>query len=261
MHPDSTKSQLAQASHASARPSPWMAGALAAALLCFPLAGIAQIIPNNSYSAMISSTNTMLQSSMTQMIANQARNNRYVPQGTQGQAPAAPQAPNITGMAAGHLPISATSFVPPLPGHPMFEQYIASVPLTAQDQATVRLMLGQTLQNIATFDPNVPVVPNNLASSIAFAIITARSALSNGAQLPDVVQARYLYVVNDRVAVAPLFATLPPLQKQNLSDSLLFEGTMIRILFQSGPQARAQCLQLAHTVLQQVTGSPNGPDF
>jgi hypothetical protein len=262
MHPELTESRRPQSSHGRARPCLRASAWLATALLCAPLAAVAQIVGNNSYARMLSSSSTLIQNSMSTIISQQARTNQQLRQLSGGQG-TAPQAPAGTGAAAaaGHLPISATSFVPLVPGHPMFDQYMASVPLTPQDQATIRQHLAQTLQNISTFDPNVPVVPNNIASSVAFAIVMARSALANGVQLPDAVQARYLYVVNDRLAMSPTFATMPPMQMQNLSDTLLFEGTMIRILFQAGPQARAQCLQLAHTVLQQVTGSPNGPDF
>src|SRR5215469_10548776 len=72
---------------------------------------------------------------------------------------------------------------------------------------------------------------------------------------------RYYVAINDRLGASPEIAAMSPLQKQNLSDALILQITVAKLLADLGennPPARAQSVQLAQTMLLQLTGSPTG---
>jgi hypothetical protein len=223
---------------------------VAVALLCVPLAALAQV-PNNSYAAMISSTNTMLQGTMKQIITNQARTNAQAQQLAQGQG-----TPNPA--LAGHLPITLTDFVPVLPGHPFIDQHLATAPLTPQERALVQKSVNSTY---AELNDGSHGRPNNLATAMFQAINMAKSTLRNcNLGNPDA-NLQMLLRINDRMAMAPQIAAMSPAQKQALSETLLFQASLFSMgcdMAATHPAERAQAIQMAHNVLQQLTGSPDG---
>jgi hypothetical protein len=159
-----------------------------------------------------------------------------------------------TPVVSHHLPITATDFTPAVHGHPFLEQYLRSQPFTAGQRAELSQAFAQMSARVARENR-----PNNLATSMAVAVCGAIYTIDNG--FTDADSGRYLIAINDRIAVSPQFASMSPLQKQNLSDSLILQTTVIKLLKdlgQTDPQAKMQSTQLAHTMLQNLTGSPTG---
>ena len=63
---------------------------------------------------------------------------------------------------------------------------------------------------------------------------------------------RYLVAINDRLGASRQLGSMSAQEKQNLSDTLILQSTVIGLLSQLGetdPQARSQSVQLAHAVL------------
>ena len=151
--------------------------------------------------------------------------------------------------------MTATDFIPAVSGHPVVDQYLASMSLSWQQRASVRQAVDEMFGRLAQAGR-----PNNLATSMAAAICAAIYAV-NDRGMTDADSDRYLLAVNDRLGAAPRIANMSQLEKQTLSDTLVFQATMIALLHQLGtrdPQARLQSIQLSHMVLQQLTGSPTG---
>jgi hypothetical protein len=159
-----------------------------------------------------------------------------------------------TPLVASHLPMAATDFRPVVYGHPLVEQYVTSQPFTPQQRSAVRQAFAEMSVRVGR-----AARPNNLAASMAAAVCGAIYVIDQS--FSDADSDRYLLAINDRLGASPKFAGLSPEQKQNLSDSLILQITVIRLLSELGktdPQARLQSAQLAHTTLQQLTGSPVG---
>ena len=159
-----------------------------------------------------------------------------------------------TPVAASHLPMAATDFRPVVYGHPLLEQYLSSQPFNSQQRAAVRQAFAQMSARVAH-----AARPNNLAASMAAAVCGSIYVIDQS--FTDADSDRYLVAINDRLGASPKFASMSPEQKQNLSDSLILQTTVIGLLTELGksdPQARLQSTQLAHTTLQQLTGSPVG---
>jgi hypothetical protein len=159
-----------------------------------------------------------------------------------------------TPIVAQHLPASATDFTPAVPGHPLVDQYLQSLPLTAELRAGIRLdfdeMVARTAQGAR---------PNNLAAAMAMAVCGAIYLTDSG--FTDADSDRYYLAINDLLGSAPEIAALSPLQKQNLADALIFQITIAKLLADQGatdPAARAQSVQVARDMLVQLTGSPTG---
>ena len=153
-----------------------------------------------------------------------------------------------------HLPMTATDFTPVVQGHPILEQFLTSQPFTPQQRAQLRQAFMEMSVRVAG-----AARPNNLAASMASAVCGAIYTLDK--RFTDADSDRYLLAINDRLGSSPKFANMSALQKQNLSDSLILQTTVIKLLSQLGdtnPQARSQSAQFSHTVLQQLTGSPVG---
>jgi hypothetical protein len=224
---------------------------MAVALLCVPLAALAQVIPNNSFASMLDHSNTMLQGSMKQIITNQARTNAQAGLG-QGQG-----TPNPA--LAGHLPITLTDFVPVLPGHPFIDQHLATAPLTPQERAAVLKSVNSTYVDLSDGKHGRP---NNLATALFQAINMAKSTLRNcDLGNPDA-NLQMLLRINDRLAAAPQMATMSAGDKQALSEMLIFQASLFSMACEMAPGThaadKAQAIQMAHNVLQQLTGSPDG---
>jgi hypothetical protein len=175
--------------------------------------------------------------------------------GPNGSATARASAGNYpTPVVPAHLPITATDFRPAVNGHPFIEQYLGAQPFTPQQRAAVRQAFAEMSARVAGASR-----PNNLAVSMAAAVCGAIYVIDK--RFNDADSDRYLLAINDRLGASPQFSGMSSLQKQNLSDSLLLQTTVLRLLVQLGetdPQARSQSTQLAHTLLQQLTGSPVG---
>lgn len=153
-----------------------------------------------------------------------------------------------------HMPMTATDFRPAVYGHPYIEQYLSAQPFTPQQRAAVRQAFAEMSARLAGASR-----PNNLAVSMAAAVCGAIYVIDK--RFTEADSDRYLLAINDRLAGSPQFAGMSSLQKQNLSDALLLQTTVLRLLVQLGetdPHARSQSTQLAHTLLQQLTGSPVG---
>lgn len=156
--------------------------------------------------------------------------------------------------SARHTPMAATDFVPAVNGHPAVEQILRSMPLTAEQRTALARAFMQMSGRIAT-----AARPNNLAAAMSADICLAILTVDH--RFTDADSNRYLAAINDRLSSSPQFAAMSGAQKQTLADSLIFQTTMIEVLSelgQSDPQAKLQSIQLAHTVLQQLTGSPSG---
>ena len=98
---------------------------------------------------------------------------------------------------------------------------------------------------------------NNMAVSVAVAYSTALLTL-NGAQLNAQQSRDFIFGVNDKVARGPQFAQMSATEKQNRSDSLIFQAAMITVLREMGQrdqQARQQAVELSRVVMQGLTGA------
>ena len=96
---------------------------------------------------------------------------------------------------------------------------------------------------------------NNLAVSVAVAYSTALLTL-NGAQLNAQQTRELVFGVNDKLAGGPQFALMSSAERQNRSDSLIFQAVMITVLREMGQrdrQARQQAIELSRVVMQSLT--------
>ncbi len=153
-----------------------------------------------------------------------------------------------------HMPMASTDFVPAVQGHPAVEQLLASMPLAAAQRTELRQAFAEMSRRLARAGR-----PNNLAVAMTADICESISVLDAG--FSDADSDRYLLAINDRLSALPNVAGMSRLQKQNFADSLIFQTTMVKVLSDLGrsdPQARLQSVQLARTVLTQLTGSPSG---
>ena len=146
----------------------------------------------------------------------------------------------------------ATDFVPAQNGHPVVDQAIANMHIALEQRRQLRDAAELMFNRVAT-----EYRGNNLAVSVMVAYSTALLTL-NGAQL-NAQQARELvFGVNDKLAQGPQFARMSSSDKQNQSDSLIFQAVMIAVLRDLGqrdPQARRQAIELSRVVLQSLTQS------
>jgi len=151
-----------------------------------------------------------------------------------------------------HLPITATDFVPPRPGHPFVDQALAGMAVTPEQRAQLRGGAEELFRRVATRYRG-----NNLAVSATVAYSAAMLAL-NGTELNDQQMRDFVLAVNDEFARHPQFASLTPLQKQDESDRLLFQSFVIAVLRDLGTRdahAKQQATELARAVLKQFNGA------
>jgi hypothetical protein len=98
---------------------------------------------------------------------------------------------------------------------------------------------------------------NNVAVSVAVAYATA-TLVASGTDVSDPQTRELLFTINDQLAHNPRFAAMAPMQKQNVSDGLIFQSVIISLLREMGtrdPQARQQSVELARVVLKQLNGA------
>ena len=165
-------------------------------------------------------------------------------------ARATPQAPSLPPGA--HLPITATDFVPARPGRPFVDQAIAGMALTPEQRTQLRNGAEEMFRRVAATYRG-----NNVAVSATVAYSAAMLTL-NGAEMNAQQTREFVFGVNDRLASNPRFASMTPLEKQNESDRLIFQGFVIAVLRDVGardPQARQQATGLARAVMTQLNGT------
>jgi hypothetical protein len=159
-----------------------------------------------------------------------------------------------TPIVAHHLPMTATDFRPASNGHPFVEQLLLSKPIPDDQRAILRQAFLEMSSRIAKASR-----PNNLAVAADAAISGAIYLTDN--RFTDADSDRYLVTLNDRLGSSPAIAQMSGFQKQNLADSLIFQLTVAKMLAdvgQTDPQAKAQSIQLAQTMLMELTGTPTG---
>jgi hypothetical protein len=151
-----------------------------------------------------------------------------------------------------HLPLTATDFVPVEPGHPIIDQAIDNMPITPEERRQVRSKVGVIFQRVAAGFRS-----NNLAVSVGVAYSTARFTL-DGRPTNREQDKETVFGINDKLARGPLFPQMSSLEKQNNSDSLIFQAALISVLREMGqrdPQARQQAIELSRALVHQLTGS------
>lgn len=152
-----------------------------------------------------------------------------------------------------HLPITATDFVPPRPGHPFVDQAIAGMTaLTLEQRIQLRNGAEEVFRRVAT-----QYRGNNLAVSVTVAYAAAQLTLT-GTDMNAQQAREFVFGVNDQLARHPRFATMTALEKQNESDRLIFQTFVIAVLRDLGtrdPQARQQANELARAVMKQFNGA------
>jgi hypothetical protein len=262
--------------------------ALAALTFVAPSGVFAQAFATNNSFATVIQNNAMMQSNLTRQMINlggtsssgtssgpapcmppfelQRGVNGVVPPELQGdpryqqylrcrQGQSSPQAVRSTPGAAPsfpatqHLPLTATDFVPAQNGHPVVDQAIAGMPIAPEQRRQLRDAIELMFNRVAT-----QYRGNNLAVSVAVAYSTALLTL-NGAQMNAQQSREFIFGVNDKLARVPQFALMSSTQKQNRSDSLIFQAAMITVLREMGQrdqQARQQAIELSRVVLQSL---------
>jgi len=177
--------------------------------------------------------------------AHPERDVRTMPQGPATASPAA--------LPGGHLPITATDFVPARPGHPFVDQAIAGMTaLTPEQRVQMRNGAEDMFRRVAA-----QFRANNLAVSVTVAYAAASLTL-NGTDMNAQQTREFVFNVNDQLARHPRFASMTPLEKQTESDRLIFQTFAIAVLRHLGtrdPQARQQATELARTVMKQLNGA------
>ena len=163
---------------------------------------------------------------------------------------AAPQGASIA--PTSHLPITATDFVRARPGRPVVDQAIAAMQLAPEQRTQLRNGVEQLFTRVAT-----QYRDNNLAVSVAVAYSAATLTL-NGTDMNAQQTREFVFNVNDMLARHPRFASMTPLEKQNESDRLIFQGFVIAVLRDLGmrdARARQQATEFAREVMKQFNGA------
>ena len=124
--------------------------------------------------------------------------------------------------AHAHAAVGATDFRPARPGHPMIDQYLASV-----DAGT-----GNAVRTIvASIDGRLR--RNNLATSASLVLETSTYVLDHRTLTADQ-EAQLFAAVNDMLAAAPALAKTSAADKQLMSDTLLLATALMIQYEQAG---------------------------
>jgi hypothetical protein len=173
-------------------------------------------------------------------------------QGLSSPQSTAPTAGTPSFTAGQHLPITLSDFVPVVQGHPIVDQSIASLQISPDERQRLYHAIDFTFDRVAH-----DYRPNNVSVSMVLAYLTALFTL-NGSQLNAQQTREFVFGVNDTLARQPQFAMMSPIDRQNSSDTWIFQTAMINMLRNRGqrdPEAREQAIELSRKVLQQLTGS------
>jgi hypothetical protein len=151
-------------------------------------------------------------------------------------------------VAAYHLPITATDFVPARLGHPTVDEAISNMSITPAERQKVHEGVDAVFRHIASH-----YRANNLAVSVSAAYTTSLITLY-GSQMNLQQIDEFIFGVNDQLAQSPQFALLSAQEKQDESDRLIFQAAMISALQEAGrtnPEAKRQSQELSLVVLRQ----------
>jgi hypothetical protein len=173
-------------------------------------------------------------------------------QGLPGPQSAASTAAASSFPAGQHLPITLSDFVPAVQGHPLVDRSIANMLISPDERQRLYNAIDFTFNRVAR-----DYRRNNVSVSMGVAYSTALFTL-NGSQMNAQQTREFVFGVNDTLARQPQFAMMSPLERQNSSDTWIFETaviTMLRDMGQRDPQAKQQAIELSRKVLQQLTGS------
>lgn len=173
-------------------------------------------------------------------------------QGLSNTQSAAPTAGAPAFPAEQHLPITLSDFVPVFQGHPIVDQSIANLQISPGDRQKLYNAVDYTFARVAH-----DYRRNNVSVSMVVAYSAALATL-NGSHMNAQQTREFVFGVNDTLARQPQFAMMSPIDRQNSSDTWIFETamiTMLRDMGQRDPQARQQAIELSRRVLQQLTGS------
>lgn len=262
--------------------------ALAALVFFAPVAASAQAFATNNSFATVIQNNAMMQSNLTRQMINlggttssgtssgpapcmppfelQRGVDGHVPpelqgdpryqaylrcrQGQSGLPPMGSTAAAPSFATAPHLPLTATDFVPAQRGHPVVDQAIAGMAIAPEQRRQLRDAIEVLFGRVAR-----QYRGNNVAVSVAVAYSTALLTL-NGTDLNAQQSREFIFSVNDKLARLPQFAQMSPSEKQNRSDSLVFQAAMITVLRELGqrdPQAHQQAVELSRVVMQSLS--------
>jgi hypothetical protein len=147
-----------------------------------------------------------------------------------------------------HFPITVTDFVPTRPGHPIADQTIDGMSITPEQRQQLHTQIDGSFRRVAS-----QFRGNNLAVAVALAYAQSMTTL-NGSQMNQQQSQELLYGINDQLAQSPLFAAMSAQQKQDESDRLIYQSTIISILRDSAagnPEAGQQAQELSRVMLRQ----------
>jgi len=202
---------------------------------------------NNSYSAMLSTTNTMMQNFTTQQrqyMSNTAK------MASAYSSPSTPSQPAQAQPPVSQYPITATDFqgaawreLPP--------RLLESVP-PAQRNAMQNLYY----QLLADYEKTNR--QSNIASAIAYAVRVSLE-IDRGRKLSIPEADNMILFLNNALASAPQFNAMTPQEKQMVYESSILTGGMAAVMYVEGRQRRdvalqVQARQLAQSVLSQWGG-------
>ena len=204
---------------------------------------------NNSYSAMLSVTNTMMQNFTTrqrQYMSNTSRMvSAYSSPSIQVQPAQAQPVPTQTA-----YPITATDFqgarwreLPP--------RLLESI-----HPAHRNAMQNLYYQLLADYEKTNR--PNNIASAMAYAVRVSLE-IDRGRKLSIPEADNMILFLNNALASAPQFNAMTPQQKQIVYESSILTGGMAAVMYAEGQQRmnvtlQVQARQLAQSVLSQWGG-------
>ena len=160
---------------------------------------------------------------------------------------AAPNSFAQQGLPARHFPITATDFVPTRRGHPIAEQAIDGMSITPEQRQQLHAQVDEGFRHASQFRSN------NLAVAVALAYAQSVTTL-NGLQMNSQQSQELLYAINDQLARNPAFAAMSAQQKQNESDRLIYQSTIISILRDSAaaePEAGLKAQEMSRVMLRQ----------
>jgi hypothetical protein len=234
----------------------------AIAILALPSIGAAQYRNsatgqtfNNSYSAMMSVTNSMMQNFTTQQrqyLSNTAKMASAYPSPSSPPSPSQPVQPQPMPTQNAY-PITATDFqgsmrreVPPR----LIEGMTGVQP---QERIVLRNLYYQLLADYEKTNRR-----SNVAAAIAYTIRVSLE-IDRGRKLSMPESDNMILSLNNTLASVPQFNAMTPQQKQMLYESCVLTGGMAAVMYVEGQQRRdvslqVQARQLAQSVLSQWAG-------
>jgi hypothetical protein len=208
----------------------------------------AQIIPNNSFSQMISNNAARQQILFDQMNAiNQVNAARLSAAGTPASAPARPASPDSSALAQPaaspafrplQYPMEATDFVS-LPMRIMPDQFAnAWAGITFRQRLDFRRAYYQSLADYEARGRR-----NNVSCAVAFAVnVSLRAVYGRVMSQFELEQMAQDY--NNALAADPTFRAMTPQQKQALYETMIITGTAVVGMQMQGAQFNNLAMQV-----------------